>query len=178
MGVFNRFDKVLSFDPKNIKDMSMSQKREIIDEIEARKSFSMKYSGFFVIGVIAYFFLNSMIAFWSFMRDLVLSEFINPAIIAMVGPILLCSLFACTIKKSLMIITLLLYAVIGTVAVFTGDYIIIPFAFFGCFVYYRLMEICEAYNTLSKEKGFPDFHELSSDLLRDTKKSEKDKDEE
>ncbi len=167
----SRFNKILSFDPKNIKDMSIAQKRECMDEIDGRKSFSMKFSGFFSLGVAAYFFLRAMINFWSFLRDLILHEFPSPIILISAAVIMVISVFACMIKKSMMTLNILAFAAFGVFAIMSREYFIVPFAFFGCVVYYRLMEVCEVYDVLSKETGFPDFYELSADMVKNPQKS-------
>jgi hypothetical protein len=165
---FGGFNKKLSFEPQNIRSMSMDQKRDCMDELESRKKAAARYSLLFFLGVAAYSFLRN---FYNFLYTLRESELLNssvsPLILIVPSVIVLLAFFADILSSRTVVVSMLAYAAFGGYLIiaakketFIVELLPALFSFAGMFVYRNLLEVCDAHKILKNEEGYPDFFRL------------------
>ncbi|MCL2054245.1 MAG: hypothetical protein FWG90_07425 [Oscillospiraceae bacterium] len=178
---FKKFNKILSFEPDNIRLMTLNQKRDCMDEINNRRKFAARYSVLFLFGAIVYYFLKNFLSLTFTLRDVELHSSVSPLILIAPIIIVLFSIFADILSRHGIVATMAVYALFGGQLIILAPKAVSPeillaaFSLFGMFVFYNLMGVCEAYFTLKNEKGYPDFFELPNKgdvAVAPTKKNE------
>ncbi len=168
-----RFKKILSFKPGDIHSMSMRQKRECMNEINRRRDKAVKFSAFYSIAVFIFAGIKSLYNFIFLLRDETVLENISPLLLLFAVVLMAVSFFACMLKRALITTTMVFYAAFAVYLILSGGVSIIlaPFSLFGTAVYFWLLGVYDADVTLKNEPGYPDFLELSKDMLQKEKDS-------
>lgn len=176
------FKKELNLDPREIPLMDLSGKQECMTEIERRRKTAWVYSALFCAGVLAFIFLYSLFSMLFMLKQHQLAPSINKFLFLIPVFIFLPAFFAHSMNDKCIIWACIAYMLAGLFTIVTGELInawIAPFAFAGSVVYFRLSKVCDAYYALEKEKGFPDFCDITetSSALAAIEKKESQKDE-
>lgn len=175
------FSKKLNLDPREIPHMDLGGKQECMTEIERRRKIAWVYSAIFCIGILLFIFVYAIISMMYMLRQNELAPSIAPFLFLIPALIFIPSFFAHSMNIKLIVCSYIAYILTGIYTIFTGELInawIAPFALAGAIIYVRLSMVCDAYYALKKEKGFPDFCDITetSSALAAIEKKEPQKD--
>lgn len=174
------FGRDVNLDPKEIPRMPMSQKKDCMAEIDKVRSANWIYSVVFSIGIFAFAMIYSLFSMVYTLksRDLLVS--INPVIMLIPFAVIIISLLAHSMSKFRVIMAVIVYFLSGVLTVCTGElingWLVVP-CLVGSVMYYGMFTLCDSYEALSKEEGFPEFFVLAENALAAKEIIERSKDE-
>ena len=159
------FGRDVNLDPKEIPRMPMEQKRDCMAEIDKMRSVNWKYSVILEVWIFAFSMIYYVISTMYTLKSRSLLTPIDPVIMVIPFAVIISALLAHSMKKSRVILALLVYFASAILAVCTGElingWLLLP-CLAGMIMYYGLFTLCDSYKALSKEEGFPEFFDIAS----------------
>jgi hypothetical protein len=157
-----RFTRKLDLSDEALTDGDFDYRYECLTFIYKRRDTAFKYSLCFTLAVLIYMIVFGIIGVNSAMGGLKnpLGELTGMQ--AALPVVIVPAVFAGFMKSPAVIIAAILYIVIGAYFLIAMQFlIVIPFCIIGAVLYFRLLGVVNAYDTLSHLPGFPDFTPLS-----------------
>ncbi|MDR0986353.1 MAG: hypothetical protein LBL98_01485 [Ruminococcus sp.] len=165
-----RFVKKLDLSDDAIIDGSDEYKRECMALIEVRRGSALKYSAVFCAACLVYLTVYGLIG-----ANAVLGNIPNPfgrldTVQILLPLIIIPSVIASFVRPKAVLITIILYFVAAAYFLIRLHFfVVIPFLIAGGIVYMRLSRVCDAFDCLQKQPGYPDFMALTADIIEKKK---------
>jgi hypothetical protein len=157
-----RFTRKLDLSDEALEDGDFDYRYECLTFIYKRRDTAFKYSLCFTLAALIYMIVFGIIGVNSAMGGIKnpLGELTGMQVALPV--VIVPAAFAGFMKSPAVIAAAILYIVIGAYFLIAMQFlIIIPFCIIGAVLYFRLLGVVNAYDTLSHLPGFPDFTLLS-----------------
>jgi cation transport ATPase len=166
-----RFNRKLSFEPQNIREMTADLKRDCMDELENRRGLAVKFSLLFLLAVIIYFSVKNFYNLLFTLREFRLPRgTVSPVVLLFPAAAVFLAVFADILKRRTVVVSVLVYAGFAAYMIISSymatrelvsvESLLALFSLGGSLVCYNLLEVCDAHEVLMKEKGYPDFFTL------------------